>query len=515
LQAIDERRYDIRRLLPLAICLVTFLTLFYLSRLHPIGTYGTETDFYHLFAPDAARLANGQFPENSFQGPGYPLVLAFGTKITGDAFAAGKWISILSAAGVALCAFLLFARAFGYWVGIGTALLVIVSGEFPMFAISATTDVFFLLLCLACIVSLTVDRLSPAWRMWIGGALAGFAYLTRYNGAFLMVAVLIGILGINIFAADWRLRAKLALIFLAVALMVVAPWLYVNYLHHGSPLYNTNYLNIATEFYPQLADGMTNQEGTRKLEPLFHSFGDVLRYDPGRLAAHYPVNLWSSFRMSLDSTLISRLVSIPALVGLALVLIDRRSKWALLVVTSGVVYFLLMGLTHWEARYYFFLMVVYCGLGVYAVSRACELWPARNWLLIGPAMLVALMFGVSLASSGREVKVFLASHPVEVVDACAYLRREGVSGARIMSRKPHLPAICGQQWVYFPAVKSIDELKEEILRQPVDYLTISSIEVRRRRDLATLSDPKTAPPWLKAVWVNENPRFILYRVNLE
>jgi 4-amino-4-deoxy-L-arabinose transferase-like glycosyltransferase len=92
-----------------------------------------------------------------------------------------------------------------------------------------------------------------------------------------MVAVLIGILGINIFAADWRLRLKLALIFVAVALMVVAPWLYVNYLHHGSPLYNTNYLNIATEFYPQLADGMTNQEGTRKLEPLFHSFGDVLR----------------------------------------------------------------------------------------------------------------------------------------------------------------------------------------------------------------------------------------------
>jgi hypothetical protein len=98
------------------------------------------------------------------------LVLALGTKITGDAFTAGKWISILSAAGVALCSFLLFARAFGYWAGIGTALLVIVSGEFPMFAISATTDVFFLLLCLACIVSLTVDRLSPAWRMWIGGS---------------------------------------------------------------------------------------------------------------------------------------------------------------------------------------------------------------------------------------------------------------------------------------------------------------------------------------------------------
>src|SRR5215471_14360742 len=101
-----------RRLLPSAICLATFLTLFLLSRVHPIGTYGTETDFYHLFAPDAVRLSHGQFPENPFQGPGYPLVLAFVTSITGDLFVAGKWLSILSAVGVAVCTFLLFSRGF-------------------------------------------------------------------------------------------------------------------------------------------------------------------------------------------------------------------------------------------------------------------------------------------------------------------------------------------------------------------------------------------------------------------
>jgi hypothetical protein len=503
---------NMRRLLPLAICLATFVTLWYLSRLHPIGTYGTETDFYHLFAPDAARLANRQFPENPFQGPGYPLVLALGAKITGDLFIAGKWISILAATGVAFCSFLLFDRLFGYWVGIGAALLVVVSGEFPMFAISATTDVFFLLLCLACLASLTIEFISPAWRMWISGALAGFAYLTRYNGMFLIVAVLIGVLGINVFATDWPSRAKLALIFVVIALIVTAPWLYANYRQHRSPFYNANYLNIATEFYPELSDGMTNQEGTRKLEPVFHSFGEVARYDPGRFALHYPVNLWSSFLMSLDSTLVSRLISIPALVGLAVVLINRKSKMALMVVIAAVLYFLLMGLTHWEARYYFFLMVIYCGFGVFAVIRGSEMLGVRGWLTILPGVLIAAMWGVSLASSWKEVKVFLSSHPMEVVDACGYLRRQGVSGARIMSRKPHLPAICGEQWVYFPSVKSIDELKDEIVRHPVDYLTISSIEVRRRRELAVLIDPKNAPPWLKAVWVNENPKFVLYKI---
>src|SRR5262249_9079982 len=161
---------------------------------------------------------------------------------------------------------------------------------------------------------------------WLSGAIAGYAYLTRYNGLFLIVAVLIGVLGLNIFGVDWRSRAKLTLIFVTVALNVTAPWLYANYRQRGSPFYNANYLNIATEFYPDLSDGMTNQEGTRKLESVFHSFGEVLRYDPARFAAHYPVNLGSSFLMSLDSTLISWLVSIPALVGLILVLIERKSK---------------------------------------------------------------------------------------------------------------------------------------------------------------------------------------------
>ena len=76
-----------------------------------------------------------------------------------------------------------------------------------------------------------------------------------------------------------------------------------------------------------------------------------------------------------------------------------------------------------------------------------------------------------------------------------------------MSRRPFFSSIRN-----FPSVKSIDELKDEIVRHPVDYLTISSIEVRRRRELAVLIDPKNAPPWLKAVWVNENPKFVLYKI---
>ena len=64
-----------RRLLLAALCLLYLLTLAHLARFHPFGTYATETDFYHLFAPDASRLADWRFPENPYQGPGYPAAL--------------------------------------------------------------------------------------------------------------------------------------------------------------------------------------------------------------------------------------------------------------------------------------------------------------------------------------------------------------------------------------------------------------------------------------------------------
>src|SRR5215468_3876605 len=65
------------------ISLIHFFTLVYLARRHPFGNYATETDFYHFYAPDAERLAAGQFPQNTYQGPGYPTALAVAAKLAG------------------------------------------------------------------------------------------------------------------------------------------------------------------------------------------------------------------------------------------------------------------------------------------------------------------------------------------------------------------------------------------------------------------------------------------------
>ncbi|MBO0799539.1 MAG: glycosyltransferase family 39 protein, partial [Blastocatellia bacterium] len=452
----------------------------YLARQHPFGNFATETDFYHYYAPDAERIAAGQFPDNTFQGPGYPALLALISRFTGgDLFTIGKWLSVICAVLVGLLAFILFERLFGYWVGIGAQLIAIVSGEFPQFAINATTDLFFLLICLLALVVFTSDSISPGWRAFATGALCGLAYLTRYNGLFLLAACLAGVLLLDLFERKWPERSLLAAFLLTAFLVVTSPWLYANYRRHGSPFYNTNYLNLATEFYPELVEGKTNQDATRPLEQKFHSFGDVLRYDAKRIIEHYPVNLYESLRRSIMDNLVNPLVGWFAVLGLALALGGRKSKELKFIMAAGLIYLLVTALTHWETRYYFLPMIFSAGLSVYAVARCFELMRARK--LFGQpvaaavsVLLVALLWGLSLAQSRKDVMGFLAEQPWEVMAARDYLKSVDPEGSRlkIVARKPHLPYLADGEWIFFPQVKSIEEFHEWVKANRIDYIAI-------------------------------------------
>jgi hypothetical protein len=509
--------------IPLLLCALHFVLLVWLARQHPFGTYSTETDFYHFFAPDAERLARGQFPANTYQGPGYPAVLALLAKLTGlshDLFSVGKWLSVTGAVACGWLSFRLFAQLFSFWVGVGAQALAVASGEFPVFSISATTDVFFLVLCLTTLVVLTNERWSVRWRTGDAAVLTSLAYLTRYNGLFLVAVCLLGIVLFNLFQVEWRQRVRLAGFFIGLFGLVALPWFIANGRQHGSPLYNTNYLNMATEFYPELVSGEVNQDATRALEERFHSFGDVLRYDPARLLTSYPKNLWESLRGMVHSTLLNRWVAWAGLGGLALALWRRRTKSICLLALAGLLYLLLMGLNHWETRYYFFIMVLSAGLAVYLVT---ELFALVRWrsglkqpaLAVVPTLLVALLFVATVTEARQNMMEFLESHPYEVLAARDYLQSVGeckqAAHKRIVARKPHLAFLCRGEWVFFPQVESPAELRDWLSQNPVDYLLISQREIKERRGLKRLGEPAQAPAWLQPVWSQSKPVAVLYR----
>lgn len=507
--------------LPFLVALIQLVVLVAAARQHPFGNYATETDFYHLFAPDASRILAGEMPENTFQGPGYPVALALLAKLTGlELFTVGKWLSVFSAVLVGGLVFLLFRGLFGYATGIGAQLLLIVSGEFPQFSINATTDVFFLALTLGMLVILFSRGSEVTERVVLAGILAGLAYLTRYNGLFLVGAVLVGILPLNLFRCSWRSRLKLAAGFVLVFILTVSPWLYLNARRHGSPLYNTNYLNMATQFYPELVAGKTNQDGTRLLAEKFQTFGDVLLYDPARIAQRYPETLWQSLRYSLTELLVNRWVGILGWSGLLLALWRRRSREAAVLLLAGLFYLLLMGLNHWETRYYFFLAVLYAGLAAYAIASLASLIKARAgsraWLgSLVSASLLLLVWGASFRESRADMRKFLAAQPWEMAAARDYLQQQygaGVSGLRIVARKPHLPYLAGAEWVFFPPVRTLDELRIWVSQNQVDFIVVGKRELKERRELAPLGKPSQAPEWLRPVWIYDETGLILYRV---
>ena len=502
------------------ICLIHLFALVYLARQHPFGNYATETDFYHFYAPDAERLASGQFPQNTYQGPGYPAALALVAKLvgmSGDLFTVGKWMSVVCAVLCGLLVFVLFARLFGDWIGIGAQLVAVASGEFPQFSINAATDVFFLLLCLAALVVFTDGRIPARWRVALTGALAGVVYLTRYNGLFLLIACLIGIMPLDFFKQRWRGRLVQSAILVALFIVASSPWLIANYIRHGSAFYNTNYLNIATEFYPELVANKTNQDATRALEERFHSFGDVIGYDPGRLISHYPVNLYESLRSSFKETLVNQWVAWMASLGVLIALCRRRSKNVTLVLVAGAIYMLLMALNHWETRYYFFVAALYAGFAVFAATSWLEMARALGWLknrafALIPVAIIATMLSFSLAESRQDVTLFLESQPVEIIAARDYLLAAGATGGKkIVARKPHLPYMSRNEWVFFPQVKSLDEFRAWVESNRVDYIAVGKRELKERKELSALGNPEKAPEWLKAVWVNDDPMFILYK----
>jgi 4-amino-4-deoxy-L-arabinose transferase-like glycosyltransferase len=507
---------NFRRAAPVLLALAALLVFAAIARQHPFGTYGTETDFYLYYAPDAERLANGEFPESTYHGPGYAAALAAVAPLAGDFFTAGKSISVVAMAAVVLLSFVLFRRLSGYAVGFATAVLVAVSGRLPQYAVSATTDVVFVALLLAAIVALTHEEWDEKWRVVAAGAITGVAWLTRYNAVSLAVAIAIVLLA-GFVAKPLRRRLSLVVLFAAAFTVVVMPWLVANALHRGSPFYNTNYLNVAKTLYPETARGYSGDDGLLQAGRVFHSLGDVVRHDAPRGAKQYAANVLAHLRGSVTQSVAGPGVAWLALAGALLASMRHRSKTLTLLLAALATHFAVVGLVHYESRFHFFATVVYSGLAVFAVRILFE-WlhergtMSRRFASLAFVLAVTTLATLALARSTPYVRRMLATHPVEVPAACRFLTVHEVPHARIVARKPHLPYLCKAELVMFPQVRSLDALRVALQRSDADIVFFAAPEAASRPELAMLLDPRNAPPWLRPIWAMKEPPAALYQL---
>ena len=497
------------RLWALLLALAYFGAAAYGGTLRPVGGYGKETDFYARFAPDADRLARGEFPKEGHTGPGYALLLLGASQLTHDHFTSGKLLSAVTGALAFLGAWALFRRCFGDRAALVGGLAMLASPDVLVYSMQATTDIPFLALCLAAILALIGSGLA---RASLAGVLTGLAYLVRYNAVFLLPTALLWFGVLDPARGSRASRASRVAVYLLASFLTVAPWLWLNAVHRGSPFYTTNYQNIAAAAY--YSPGGEDPEAFRTR---FHSFGDVVRYDPARLGRHYVRTLGMIVANSLGAPQTLLPVGLGAVAGTILVLRGFAAPPGVLVPVSVVLYILPLALVHWERRYFFYVAVCYAGLAGHALVTLGDALRAR-WRLgpalsaLGVPLLVLLALAPGTVFAAGQVTRMLRHQPLELLAAAAYLTRAAPADARLMARKPHLAYLSRRPWVYLPEVASLDELHDVLRREPAAYLLCDRLTSAMRPALAFLATPQDGIPWLQPVYADRPHELVIYRV---
>src|SRR5262249_5171050 len=218
---------------------------------------------------------------------------------------------------------------------------------------------------------------------------------------------------------------------------------------------------------------------------------------------------WSTFGASLALLPVGPL----AAMGIALSLARHRRRPVLVVLLAAMSFLLLMALTHWETRYYFFILVCYSGFAAVAIVAASR-WIGHGLdsrlaaaAAIGSLILVILV--PSSAAVRRETAKTLSRQPVELLPAARFLDGVAPPNAIAMAMRPHIAYLSHRKYRPLPSADSVDVLQILILADPPEYLVYDRW-ARFRPAFRALGDPATSRPWLEPVY--RQPSIVIYRV---
>ena len=314
----------------------------------------------------------------------------------------------------------------------------------------------------------------------LSGVLCGAVYLMRYNAVFLLVP---GLAAAIWGPSDRSSRAKLAAAYLGSFLVTVAPWLWMSYAHWGSPFYSTNYEDVARAFGVARAGGFT-------------SLFDVVLHDPGRVARGYASNFGPILYRTVGAGLALLPVGPLAVAGIVVSLARHRRRPVLLVLVAMLSFLLLMTLTHWEKRYFFFILVCYSGFAALAIveiaRRVGRTFRSPLAARVAMAALVLWIIVPSAVTVKRAAAKTLSRQPVELLPAADAVAREARSEATVMSVRAQIAYLSHRPWRPLPGADSVEGLKAIIRDDPPDYIAYDRWARKYLPQLKALADPPAA-----------------------
>ncbi|MEK7316920.1 MAG: glycosyltransferase family 39 protein [Candidatus Eisenbacteria bacterium] len=481
---------------------------------HTIGNYGVETDFYWKYGPAARDLLRGVVSIENYdsKGWGYPLVVAAVSLLGFDLFRAGQLVALFSAVGAAWILYRLHRSLFGPVHALASLCIVLVNLVFVQNSYEVGTDLFFLVVSLAS-VGLLLRSKSPGLRAMIAsGLIGGFAFSTRYNGLFLLPGAILLLLAFGVPSGPMRERIQRAAAWAGAFIMGALPWLIANAIHAGSPLANSNYVNVGYAVY-----GEGNWEKFMYGARPIHSLADVVLLDPRRFASAMMTNFGDHFRRDLTD-LLPIALGFLAVAGALLLWRDRPARRVVGYFAFGALCFLTLVPVFYGARFSLPLLPFYAALAAWPLVSPFlgrPLAPVERIFPLRSFAFLLLLIPLAAATYGKAVDPgwgeSVTAGPHELRPAIDFLRSAPRdAGEGLLARKPHAAFIPGLRFVPMPEFQTPDSLHAIAQRERARYVLVSGAEMAFRPGIRPFAESYEPIPGFRRV--HESPGALVYEV---
>jgi hypothetical protein len=344
------------------------------------------------------------------------------------------------------------------------------------------------------------------------GVLSAVAYLTRYDGVFVVSGVFLGVLLIDAARLEKGRVISCGLLLAAFA-VTITPWGLHCLQEKGQFLYHTNYRDIAYALYGEGAVSWNVFWEARAGD--FRSFLDVFLEGPVLFVKAIVSNFHGHFLNDIRD-LLGWHTGILVLPGIIITVLRRPKPTRAVYLLLNALLFGVLLTVFYNPRFSLFLVPAYCVLALQTLDWIGAVFSQRrrlmSWLI--PAAATSLV--VWTAVEGYQFnRCNISKGPTEILIIAEWFERNVPAeyrGEVIVSRTPQIAYYMDLEFEWMPDVKTYDELVAELRTMKADYLYFSYLEARWRPELAFLLNAEQKYPGIMPILFMKNPSAVLYRV---
>jgi len=487
--------------------------LFVIAGPHRVGDVFTETDFYGAYGMGARLVEHGHLDPGRYAvvGPLYEIVLGLVGFVIRDLFVAAELIACASMTLALLLWFRLLRARTGPGVALLATLFIAANAQFFRYGYAATTDALAIALQAGALALLLAGPASARRVAW-AGALAGLAFLTRYNAVALLPAGLVALLAGWIEPGARPGRVRGALVFGAGFFAPVLPWMAFSFASGAHFAFQLHH-NIAYEVFAH-AKGIPWDTYQRTMQSQFPTPWSVLARDPIAVVQRMAFNAFDHVRLDAGK-LAGGPLALAAVAGALLGWRDGSlARLKPLWLAMGLLFLTLVPAFHSE-RYSLSLLPGWAALAAIAFASPRFAFSLdagagrRVWL---KALLAAIPLALAVRNSVALQRQWLAMLPVEVLQVAREAKPFLRPGDRVMARKPHFAWHAGLEAVPFPFADSLSQIAAVARERHVRWLYYSWPEAEMRPVFNYLLDTTGAVPGLTPRAVTTHYPAVLYEI---